>query len=283
MKYLFFTLLALLVFVPSSARAATFHFDNPYEVKAEETVISVLLNTQNDKVNAVGGTIVLPSGIEISKISTGNSILVFWVEPPVEKDGKISFAGIVPGGFQGDGILFSFTLKSGSLKQSVLEVTDGEVRRNDATATLITYKSLKTYFALKDGSGKTPAEFADTTAPEEFTISINKDPEFLNGAYFASFSTQDKGTGIQKYEWATTWFGKPSEGSWESVVSPLTISGSNTFKTLYVRAIDNSGNIRVEKVGGPYRYAFRLFEVILGVLLLWVLCFFVRRYFSRSV
>ncbi len=283
MKHIFLTLAGLVLLLsPHVSQAAIFHFDHPYEVKSEETLVSVLLDTEHEKINAVGGAITIPDGIEVSKISTGNSMVVLWLEAPKQQDGKITFAGIIPGGFQGDGKIFSFTLKSSSAKQVTLEVTDGEVRRNDLDATLVGHTSLKTYFSMRTGTGAMPTEFDDVTAPENFIITIDKDKEFLDGNYFASFATQDKGTGVKGYESAVTWFGTPSNGSWKSVTSPVALTGSDLFKVLYIRATDNVGNMRVEKVGGPYRYAVTLLEVILSVTALCALLYFVRRLSRRS-
>lgn len=261
---------------PFLAQAATFHFDHPYEVRSEETVITVLLDTSGDKVNAVGGSFTLPKGLTLSKISTGGSILVLWVEQPKETNGTVSFSGIIPGGFIGDGKLFSFTLKNSEITQATLTFTDGEVHRNDSEGTLIGSRLLATHFAFSNTTGGTDA-FADTTAPEKFVLTIEKD-ESINEGRFVVFATQDKGTGIQKYEWATSWFGEPSKGAWKETSGQVFLSKLDLFKTIYVRATDNAGNTRVEKVAGSYIYATRVFEVIIIGIALWVLFLFARRY-----
>lgn len=278
MKKILFTF-GLLVF-PFLTQAATFHFDHPYEVTSEETVIDVLLDTTGDKVNAIGGSFSLPKGLAISKISTGDSILVLWVESPKEVDGTVSFSGIIPGGYVGDGKLFSFTLKNSDLSQVNLKFTEGEVRRNDSEGTLINSRLLTTHFAFSNSTSATDA-FADTTAPEKFVITIEKD-DSINEGRFVVFSTQDKGTGIHKYEWATSWFGTPSSNSWKEVTGQVFLAKLDLFKTIYVKATDNAGNSRVEKVAGPYIYATRGFEAILIGIALWALFSFARRYLQQS-
>lgn len=265
---------------PFIAQAATFHFDHPYEVTSEETIISVLLDTSGDKVNAVGGSFTLPKGLSISKISTGGSILVLWVEQPKELDGTVSFSGIIPGGYVGDGKLFSFTLKNSELTQVSLTFTEGEVHRNDSEGTLVNSRLLTTHFAFSNSTGATDV-FADTTAPEKFVVTIEKDDSISEGR-FVVFSTQDKGTGIQKYEWATSWFGEPSKNSWKEASGQVFLRKLDLFKTIYVRATDNAGNTRVEKVAGPYIYATRAFEAIIIGIALWALFLFVRRYLRQS-
>lgn len=273
--------IAGLFLFPFLTQAATFHFEHPYEVKSEETIITVFLDTSGDKVNAIGGSFTLPEGLSISKISTGGSMLVLWIEQPKETDGKVSFSGIIPGGYVGDGKLFSFTLKKSDLTQASLTFTEGEVHRNDSEGTLISSRLLTTHFAFSNSTDTTDV-FADTTAPEKFVLTIEQDDSIGEGR-FVVFSTQDKGTGIQKYEWATSWFGEPSKNSWKEASGQVFLTKMDLFKTVYVRATDNAGNSRVEKVAGPYIYATRAFEAIIVGIALWALFLFVRRYLRQSL
>jgi hypothetical protein len=49
-----------LCFIPSLASAASFYFDYPNEVKTEESLISVKIKTEGEKINALAGKIALP-------------------------------------------------------------------------------------------------------------------------------------------------------------------------------------------------------------------------------
>jgi len=233
----------------------------PFFLQAS-TVVEV--RAGREMINAIEGILVLPPSLVVERIITGNSAVLMWIQPPYwnPEDHTISFAGFSPGGFSRTVPLFTIEHSSGS----------------------VTYAGGRLFGYRNDGEGtKIVLEYAfapdvpeeDLAPPEPFQPIISSSPDLFEGRYFVSFSTQDKGTGVDHYEYASSWILPPSKGAWQEVESPLELHNANLFKKVYIRALDGAGNVRVSSITSPYRYATWAFGIIIMV---WVF-FFVRRSF----
>lgn len=224
------------------------------------------IDTGRETINALEGTLVLPSGAKIDTIYTGNSAILIWITPPEIEGNTIKFAGITPGGFRGRYPVFSFDSASGVQNYSFKSVN---AIRSDSSGTSVPVKLIVS-----------PGEIAeDTVPPEPFDILSSKTPEAFAGRYFASFLAQDKGTGVEKYEYALIWILPPDKNDWREAESPLVLNGLDVFKTIYVRAADHNGNYRAVSTAGPYRHA----SILIGsIIVVCVLLFLKRSFYSRS-
>src|SRR3989344_5733313 len=99
------TLAVILLLLPASAFAAT-------------AVVEV--DTGNKNINAIEGALVLPEGMYIREIQTGNSVILMWVEEPRQTENIITFAGITPGGFEG--VYPVFTIHGAFTKEELEQV-----------------------------------------------------------------------------------------------------------------------------------------------------------------
>jgi hypothetical protein len=209
------TFAAILLLFPVSTWAAT---------------VVIEVDTGVENINALEGTLVLPESLHVREIQTGNSVILIWVEKPRQTGNAITFAGITPGGFTGKYLIFTI---------------NGEFDERDLER--VRFESVN---ALKnDGSGESvgvemflaPVEMKiDTEPPEDFTPVIASDPNIFEGKYFLVFATQDKGSGIDRYE--------VREGRWgwfREAKSPSLLKSQKLNKDIYVKAIDNRGNERI--------------------------------------
>jgi len=193
----------------------------------------VKIDTVVEDVNALEGTLILPESMRINEIQTGNSVILFWITTPEQVGNTITFAGITPGGFTGaypvftiHGIFTKEDLEQAHFK-SVLAL------KNDGTGESVPVTMSLSFVAFKD----------DTELPEEFTPTIATDPNIFDGKYFLVFATQDKGSGISRYE--------TREGRWgwfKEVESPYLLKYQKLNRDVYVKAIDNAGNERIALV-----------------------------------
>ena len=224
-KYLFTLLISLLL--PTVLSAATFQIE---------------VDTGRENVNAVEGTLVLPVGTKVKSIYTGRSAILIWVKEPLfdEASRSIIFAGLSPGGFSGKQPLFAVEVEtnlSGALwKETVAYKNDGEGSPVNAN------------FSFSETNMT-----EDEAPPEPFSLEVAHSPELFDGQYFASFAAQDKITGVQRYEYRTTWLLTPDpDEEWTRVQSPLILSGIESFQRIHVRAVDHVGNFRLQSTAGPY-------------------------------
>lgn len=217
----------------------------------------VVINSGGETINAVEGRVVLPHGINITQIQTGNSAILVWIQEPrlSEESYSIIFSGISPGGFQGERPLFSFSGDFILEDISHFKFEDVQALRNDGSGTPVSVSlSVRALELTKDDA-----------PPEPFAPALSHSPDLYNGGSFVSFLAQDKGLGVERYEYSSNWFFTPRKNDWKQATSPLLLTGLDKFKRIYVRAIDHSGNYRVGFVDGPY-HSYTLFGVIIFII-----------------
>jgi hypothetical protein len=264
--FLFFTLWL----VPVVSYGADFYFSH----EPEGGSIVLMMNTRGDSINAVSGEVSLPLGVEVSLIETGRSSVILWLEAPRKEGDSIIFSGITPGGMQGDAELLSFSLSSSRKVEAVLSLRNLEVFQNNAESKAVLTKAQSIKIAL-DGS-PLKQTYTDTTPPQTFVPEISREESISGGDPFVAFFALDKESGVSRFEWNHSLFGEPREG-WSKAETPLLIPREAFFHTIYIRAIDNAGNVMTVNIPGPYRYAALIVGAIIILLALCVLSFYVRR------
>lgn len=264
-----FTYLLLAFLLPLSSYGATFHFSNLQNIpQGGEGVVVFSVDTLGEKINAVSGEIVVPGGVEIQKIITGGSVIVLWLEKPTLSGNKIVFSGMTPGGFQGDKELFSLVVMPTTLYPVPFTLSALEAYRNDEEGTAV--RTTAKTFVLRPSYGDgTEVVFDDVLPPEDFVPVIATDPALFEGKPFVSFVAQDKGVGIARYEWASSYLFSPDGDDWRPAESPLLLSRSLLWQKIHIRAIDELGNTTTVSIGAKRHYALIWFG---GIILLLVLC-----------
>jgi hypothetical protein len=234
-------------------------------IVAYATTALVQVDSGLETVNALEGTLVLPPGASVTDIYTGNSAILIWVVPPVydQETDSISFAGLTPGGFKGQYPLFTL---SGDFNLNRVSFRNVSGLRNDGLGTQVPVRLTLASTEIAE----------DTVPPELFAPIIARSPDIFDNQYFISFVTQDKGTGVDRFEAVSTWILKPRDSAWVRVESPVVLSGTTLFKKIHIRAIDKSENYRVVSTVGPYHYYFLAF----GVIILLCVLLFIRRFWS---
>ena len=242
-------LIAFFGLCPTDVRAAIFLLDKTV-IGIGKQEVSVLINTENQEINTVSATLTFSSdNIALEDVSDANSLINLWIEKPSfsEKENKIHFAGIVPGGYNGS---------RGQLIKIFLNVIgDGEINFNLKEATALINDGLgtetkinKTELKLKSSiliATTTPSRIA-TIPPENFTPIITSDPDIYSGKYILIFSTTDKGSGIDHYEVLET--GLESVGLWKPAESPYLLEDQDLESDIYVRAVSKDKSFIVVKI-----------------------------------
>ncbi len=282
----FLTLVLYVMPLYSSAAQLTMLMPNTVGV-GDEFVVPVLFDTEGEDANAVGATLSYPKDLlALTEIRSGNSIIALWVDAPRDTGGAVEFSGIIPGGFTGSQRLVSlvFTvLKPGIARFSL---SGGEALRNDGLGTRIPLSLNAQIVQLSPvGSGATvvSASHSDTTPPEPFTPVRESSEALFNGAPFAVFYTEDKQSGVDHYDVA-----EPSvidvwlrNIQWHRAESPYQLTDQSGATFLYVRAVDEAGNARVEilsPTNKPLAYAL---PAALAILIVFIALLFLRRVFEK--
>ncbi|MSR85549.1 hypothetical protein EXS71_03920 [Candidatus Uhrbacteria bacterium] len=256
MHHFFFPLLFLFAggffFAPIVSQAAQLHFDGS----------EIFLNTEGQRVNAIEGTLEIPSGSFLDHIRNANSIVSFWIEPPTFRLSAtgtiIRWSGIIPGGFNGQkGLLFDLVFAPSSDRIVIPKLLGARAFTADGQATELSVGLTSVR------SGSQPKSIPDTTPPQSFSINIVRHPQIFNGEWFAVFSTQDKESGVAGYrvfESAKRFdLADPTllRQAWIAVISPYHLTNQSRQQYLYVDATDQAGNHRLTVQPPPSSLIFR--------------------------
>lgn len=282
------TLIAMLFFVATPVFAAEIRIDaKSQEMKAgEQFEAGIFLNTEEEYVNAVEGTIVFPNDVvELKEIRDGNSVVNFWIERPrvVEAD-SIDFSGIIPGGYQDTrGFLFSIVFRAKTKGEGAIAMRNIKVLLNDGKGTPAEVTISNFPFLVQDLAGHAVSQDSivkDTERPETFHPAVARDESLFDGKWFLVFATQDKGSGVDHYE--------VREGAWGGfriAQSPHLLQNQKLDKKIFVKAVDKSGNERSEILYPPYwRHWYKNYW-ILGILIMGVMliAYIVRKMYGQHV
>ncbi len=237
----------------SSAQAASLFYQPPKEPIGlnQEFRVDILLDTEGETVNAVAGSLIVPENVlKLEAISEGNSFLSFWMEKPQLEAGKISFAGIAPGGFSGNrGLLFSLFFSAPQELAASLEWRELQVLAHDGQGTALAVTTPPLALKIEDLplASDTPLSVVDGDLPEEFSLYLSRDPLIFDNRWFIAFATQDKIAGLDYFEVREEQLlrGQEEAGEWQRAESPYLLKDQNLTSRVMVRAVDRAGNERL--------------------------------------
>lgn len=275
------------LFVPSYIYAGTVSVTSPKSsIVGDEVILEVRMDPGMDDINALSGEIHIdPSLASLERVYDGNSPVLFWVEEPkvdtayrhgVSAKNTIIFSGFSPGGIQGKGAVFSFVIKLKAVGNLSFIVQKASLLKNDGQGTPARVSTPESTLQILPGDSNKKIVIEDLVSPEVFTLLIGTSTEIYNGAYFVSFATQDKGVGIDHYEFASTWLLNPGNKDWKEAMSPQILAGKDLYKKIFIKAVDKAGNTEISTVNAPKHYSVEAVGAIIGIILLCVLYFIAR-------
>lgn len=218
----------------------------------EQFVADVFLHA-SEQINSVAGELIFSEDIlNVKEIRDGDSSLNFWIEKPNnEIPGRILFSGITPGGLQGvQKYLFSVVFEAVNIGMTDLQMGNVLVLKNDGLGTEAEVTIKEATVNVAKGDIKIIEKIVDDMyQPESFVPVITRDPALFDNMWFVVFSTQDKNSGISHYEIKEYRHGFSKIFSpWKKIENPHLLSDQELKSTVLVKAVDNSGNERIEEV-----------------------------------
>lgn len=283
-----FILMLLAVSVGVFGAAHTVHAADLFFSKTTQSIgvgqsfsVNVLLSTGGLAINALEGTVSIPADlIGHINVSDGSSIVSFWVEhPKVTSDGKITFSGVIPGGYTGNGgVLFSISMTAEHAGTGTVSFIGTKALQNDGSGTQapLSTRTLQVRISERPAVSSTPLpafQEGDADAPEPFQPLIAQNPTIFDGKYFLVFATQDKQSGIDHYE--------VQEGGDDFVraESPYLLKYQYLDRDIRVKAIDRSGHERIAFVPAIHMRRWITIVIEVGILVIGgsVLIYFLRR------
>lgn len=268
-------ILVLLLLTPVFTGAAELRLvKSTPTVRAGDTfIVGLFLDTQSEVINALEGSLTFSPNLKLDSIRLAGSVVPLWVSPPKEKErGFIEFAGILPGGYQGSGDANRnasrgnmFTLVFEALRGGTAGISFGSetaIYKNDGSGTHGSLVAHAISFPIRAPSGPARIDVVpkDITPPEEFTPVVSSGEPFGHSDQVLIFTAHDKDSGILRFDVARSYDSSASdkELSWQEATSPYVITKKDTDKYVFVRAVDNAGNTRVETIP-PQAWSFARF------------------------
>jgi len=235
--------------------------------------VNIMLNSEDVSINTIEAEISFPKNlIQLKEIRNGNSIVNFWVESPRENDNKITFSGIIPGGYkEKNGLVSSLLFETKEYGTGTIKFDNLQAFKNDGLGTLVDLNFSNLTFQIVEKSTEFfPIEMEDITKPEIFIPEIHQTKELFDGKYFLVFAAQDKGLGINHYEVC-----EESLNNCIIATSPYLLINQKLDKKIYVKAIDKKGNERLVSLS-PQNHSvwyknYLIFAIIIIVILL-IIC-----------
>jgi hypothetical protein len=236
----------------------------------DEHVLEVFLDTEEEEVNALEGSLAFPAGaFEIKEVRDGNSAVTFWITRPNVSGERILFSGIIPGGHVGKkSPLFAVVVRPLHTGLASVDVREAQVLLNDGKGTPTSVRVRPLALVVSEAisqQGVVAPQTEDREPPEAFVPLISSDVNLLSGKRFLVFATQDKGSGIDHYEV------REGGGQYRVAESPYLLQNQKADQDIFVKAVDKMGYERVatlalEAPRAPYqKYAFFVILFLIGI------------------
>lgn len=267
--------LCVLCFFPAVAFSSQIYFYAPKNILStgEEFLVNIVLDPQNESINATAGTVKFPADLlELKEVRDGNSSVNFWVEKPqVGNSDSVSFSGITAGGFPNYAdLIFSLVFRAKQSGKGSLKFENAEALKNDGTGAKSELQNKELNLNISDQSATSSADISikDTEPPAKFIPIIGNNSAIYGGKYFLVFFAQDKASGIDHYEVKEGYFGK-----FAAAESPYLLNDQALDKKIYVKAVDKNGNYVVETL--PAQRLPWWFKYCLVVAIIILICVFI--------
>ena len=270
--YLFLIFLLL----PVGAEAAEFRLESDLLniSVGDEFLVTIWIDTQGESINALEGEVLFPQDIlDLERIWEKDSLINLWIQKPnskEEREGRLSFSGLTPGGYEGEGVIFSVVFRAKAEGVGAVTVSKERALLNDGSGTpaLLTVSPLEFFISPQTSIPRTlAAKTEDTEEPEPFELRIATDENLFNGQQFLVFVAQDKNSGISHYE--ISFIKNKKTTSWERAESPFLLEQYDEIKEIRVKAVDRAGNERIATLSLQNSFAefisLRNIVILLGI------------------
>jgi hypothetical protein len=247
--------------------------------------VNIGISTNQESLNAIEGMLVFPPNLLlVESINFSSSIISLWVEQPkVSTTGVIAFSGAIPGGARGGNLnLFSINL-AGKAANTKGEIQVLELRglKYDGLGSIVDLPKQIIPFQITSATPNTKTlqstTAPDVTPPEHFEINLYFNPDIDQGKWMAVFFSRDKESGIKNYQVWETKDPKKTPEVWVESNGQYILQDQTRNSFLFVRAIDNSGNVQLATFS-PAKTGIRGLWVALGAILVAILYITIIKY-----
>ncbi|MEK7588483.1 MAG: hypothetical protein AAB438_01560 [Patescibacteria group bacterium] len=247
--FLFFLIISCFFTSKTFAADVSFQVEDHIEV-ADSFYVDIIANTDGELVNSIETTIEFPEDLVIFSGYKNEGVLKLWIEAPYEKNGRVYFSGIVPGGVNGfydanSSVLlpikfvrlFFVAKKAG---EGSFSLKNTQLLKNDGKGSLMYFEERGVSFSVQPNlnSGEENSIKLDNEPPLPFEITYLKYSFFSKTPSLLLFETTDKKIGVKEYQM------KVDNGLWSVVKSPKSIDRGILGHLITIKALDFNNNAK---------------------------------------
>lgn len=260
-----YTFLIALFLLATPALASDGIFLSAEKISDGTTVVTVQVAATTTAINALEGELILPKDARWFDVRTGSSVVRYWLEAPSYSDGKVSFSGIMPGGFVG-------TVAAGGLTGAgtVFSI------RTDAYEGVVALERVALY--LNDGEGTkitlpvTSVSLSESIIAKDAVVDDRIPPSWVAAERISEQSIPmlaldavDKETGVAYFEV------REGLGTWTRTSNTYVLTDTDAY-VISIRAYDYAGNYREMHLYSPTLTTLVVYgAILLGIVLLLLL------------
>lgn len=289
---LFFRIIVIvsIIALPHIVHAATISLTNiPTTIgQQQQFYVDVTIDPQGKSINAIQGSIVFSSdNLSFVRAETGTSNITFFITPPTLKGNTITFAGIIPSGFNGlinpfdaqhrePGEIMRLVFMGKAAGEAQIIATGTTVADNNGQGTLEFVPDQRNFLSVSTTVSPSTYTTHDTKPPL-ITALVAQDTNLDNGKYALIFNAVDKQSGIDHVEV------KEGGADWQTVQSPYVLHDQSRKSIILVRAIDVAGNTTLVTINAAPHADDSTFIVCFGLILLALILYFInKKYFHHD-
>ena len=285
-KFIFTTILILGILIIGRSSVASAAAIRPTQLSSKDgvTTVAVMVDPENQSINTIAGSLHYdPNVLSIKAIRTVDSIVTFWVDQPKETTpGVITWAGVIPGGFDGvrnaltnditPGMVFQLVITPVSTGTSTIFLDSLDIRLNDgkATSAVVTTTPLSLTVDQKFRNAVIDPERSVSEADASFRALLAHDPALASGKWAVVFTVDNSRITIDHYEVAESFRSDPSAlapSQWHTVESPYILNDQYRTHYVHIRAIAQNGQTYVTTIA-PIDFSTATSPLTWGILLL---------------
>jgi len=165
--------------IPVSASQINLTPENNQLKVGETFEVKLILNTEDESINAIEGAVVFPADLLIlNDIRDGNSIINFWIEKTADSSGgQFNFSGIVPGGYIGEeGQIISLVFKAKKEGNGNIEITKCKALLNNEESAESSLTVKNSSFIISGYAGAETADIQRSKTKKNRKVSCRKLP-----------------------------------------------------------------------------------------------------------
>ncbi len=273
MNYLYAIALFLLLLVAEPAQAARLSVEAPLAAAEAPFYLPVVLQTENDSINAVTGSILVPPGITIDSIDTSGSAFALFAEGPsyVLASHAIEFTAGAPHGIAAGEVALLFIVKAHAIAPGTYTFTPQNMSAyaNDGAGSPASIAFSSTAVSV-GAPGSVHVDPPKTEHAAPIIAAIGQDDSLFEGKWFATFYGGASGSAVDHY--------LVREGWWHGTVKAnryYVLEDQRRTTTLWITAVGENGKKVTTVIPAfepwPERLLFAAIVLVAGALaaLLW--------------